>query len=199
MNEEPGTYFWHGHAGVEKVDGFFGPLIVRPRGAEPFQYDEERILLLDDNYHEAAGPLSFRLNRRAPPPAAAPFCRTCWGLAPRTVNTLACTQPVLAVRGGMCQPPLSLLMCWSWMFKVPGLSTQEDAAHGATFSYACHPVCVYNCDLVRDPVSSPSMCRPGAACSQRAGQSPARPAPAAWRAGHLIRRRRRPRAARGTG
>ena len=68
VNEEPGTYFWHGHAGVEKVDGFFGPLIVRPRGAEPFQYDEERILLLDDNYHEAAGPLSFRLNRRAPPP-----------------------------------------------------------------------------------------------------------------------------------
>ena len=66
VNEEPGTYFWHGHSGMEKVDGFFGPLIVRPRGPEPFQYDEERILLLDDNYHEQAGPLSFRLNRRAP-------------------------------------------------------------------------------------------------------------------------------------
>lgn len=63
VNEEPGTYFWHGHAGMEKMDGFFGPLLVRPRGPEPFQYDEERVLLLDDNYHETASPLTFGLNR----------------------------------------------------------------------------------------------------------------------------------------
>lgn len=63
VNEEPGTYFWHGHAGVEKVDNFFGPLIVRPQGPEPIRYDEERILLLTDNYHEEAAPLTFGLNR----------------------------------------------------------------------------------------------------------------------------------------
>ena len=67
MNEEPGTYFWHGHAGMEKVDSFFGPLIVHPPpGAPaPAQYDEERILLLSDNYHAESAPLTFALNRCA--------------------------------------------------------------------------------------------------------------------------------------
>ena len=67
VNEEPGTYFWHGHAGMEKVDSFFGPLIVHPPpGAPaPAQYDEERILLLSDNYHAESAPLTFALNRCA--------------------------------------------------------------------------------------------------------------------------------------
>ena len=65
VNEQPGTYFWHGHSGMEKVDGLYGPLIVRPRsaGEEPFQYDEERILLLSDNYHDTSASLTFPLNR----------------------------------------------------------------------------------------------------------------------------------------
>ncbi len=64
VNEQPGTYFWHGHSGMEKVDGLYGPLIVRPRnGIEPFQYDEERILLLSDDYHDTSGSLTFPLNR----------------------------------------------------------------------------------------------------------------------------------------
>lgn len=65
--EEPGTYFWHGHSGMEKVDSFYGPLIVRPAGPEPVRYDEERTLLLSDNYHEEAAPLSFGLNRYTGP------------------------------------------------------------------------------------------------------------------------------------
>jgi FtsP/CotA-like multicopper oxidase with cupredoxin domain len=67
VNEEPGTYFWHGHSGTEKVDSFFGPLIVRPRGPEPVRYDEEHVLLLTDNYHEEAAPLTFGLNRYVHP------------------------------------------------------------------------------------------------------------------------------------
>ncbi|CAL8462933.1 g2467 [Coccomyxa elongata] len=63
VNEEPGTYFWHGHSGNEKVDGFSGPLIVRPAGPEPFMYDEERVLYLSDNYHTSATALTFPLNR----------------------------------------------------------------------------------------------------------------------------------------
>jgi hypothetical protein len=31
VNEPPGTYFWHGHSGSERVDGLTGPLIVRPK------------------------------------------------------------------------------------------------------------------------------------------------------------------------
>lgn len=65
VNEQPGTYFWHGHAGNEKVDGFTGPLIVRPAGPEPFTYDEERVLFLSDNYHTSATALTFPLNRCA--------------------------------------------------------------------------------------------------------------------------------------
>lgn len=63
MEETPGTYWWHGHAGVERVDGFYGALLVRPGGPEPFGYDEERLLLLSDNFHGQAGPMAFPLNR----------------------------------------------------------------------------------------------------------------------------------------
>ena len=65
--EEPGTYFWHGHAGMEKVDSLFGPLIVLPpRGAPAIaQYDDERTLLLTDNYHGEATLLAAALNRCA--------------------------------------------------------------------------------------------------------------------------------------
>lgn len=73
MIEEPGTYFWHGHSGTEKVDSFFGPLIVRPRGPEPVRYNEERVLLLTDNYHEEAAPLTFGLNRYELPIARSRF------------------------------------------------------------------------------------------------------------------------------
>ena len=65
--EEPGTYFWHGHAGMEKVDSLFGPLIVLPPPGAPAiaQYDDERTLLLTDNYHGEATLLAAALNRCA--------------------------------------------------------------------------------------------------------------------------------------
>lgn len=65
VNEMPGTYFWHGHAGADKVDGLSGPLIVLPRGDTPvpLEYDGEHILYLEDWWHTAAGPLSMPLNR----------------------------------------------------------------------------------------------------------------------------------------
>ena len=45
-----GTYLWHGHSGSERVDGFYGPLIVDTAGPDPFAdlYDEEIVLLLSD-------------------------------------------------------------------------------------------------------------------------------------------------------
>lgn len=47
------------------MDGFYGPLIVRPAGPEPLVYDEERLLLISDSFHGQANPMTFRLNRRA--------------------------------------------------------------------------------------------------------------------------------------
>ena len=50
VTEAPGTYFYHGHSGLERVDGLGGPLIVKPVGADPFagMYDEETIIYLND-------------------------------------------------------------------------------------------------------------------------------------------------------
>ena len=66
VDETPGTYWWHGHAGVERVDGFYGPLIVRPDGPEALVYDEERTLLISDSFHGQANAMAFGLNRCAP-------------------------------------------------------------------------------------------------------------------------------------
>ena len=78
MDETPGTYWWHGHAGVERVDGFYGPLIVRPNGTEALAYDEERTLLISDNFHGQANAMTFGLNRCAP----APQCRIVCDMRP---------------------------------------------------------------------------------------------------------------------
>ncbi|XP_059140381.1 uncharacterized protein LOC131928383 [Physella acuta] len=52
--ETSGTHFWHGHAGAQRADGLFGPLIVRlPEVNEPYHllYDfdlSEHVILIND-------------------------------------------------------------------------------------------------------------------------------------------------------
>jgi L-ascorbate oxidase len=46
----PGTHYWHGHLGMDVLDGVTGPIIIHPSEPEPFDYDEERILFLQDFY-----------------------------------------------------------------------------------------------------------------------------------------------------
>ena len=46
----PGTHFWHAHASFHAADGISGPLIVRPADPEPFEYDEEVVMFLQDWY-----------------------------------------------------------------------------------------------------------------------------------------------------
>jgi L-ascorbate oxidase len=60
-----GTYLWHGHSGSERVDGFYGPLIVATAGPDPLAdlYDEEIVLLLSDWYHSTGADLEMPLNR----------------------------------------------------------------------------------------------------------------------------------------
>lgn len=52
-------------AGVERVDGFEGPLIIRPNGPDPLEelYDEEKIISLNDWYHDLYAPLTFATSR----------------------------------------------------------------------------------------------------------------------------------------
>lgn len=64
----PGSYIWHGHNGVSHVDGFQGPLIVRPRaGSKPPvdqpPYDDERTVFISDWWHQLGGLMAAGLNR----------------------------------------------------------------------------------------------------------------------------------------
>ncbi|KAK4449629.1 putative L-ascorbate oxidase [Podospora aff. communis PSN243] len=46
-NEDSGTYFYHSHVGMQALT-CSGPLIINDCGAEPFDYDDERILHFED-------------------------------------------------------------------------------------------------------------------------------------------------------
>ncbi|PWZ01753.1 hypothetical protein BCV70DRAFT_157850 [Testicularia cyperi] len=52
-----GTYWYHSHSAMQYTDGLYGPLIVRSK-RDPYQmgkdYDEERVILFADNYHDFA-------------------------------------------------------------------------------------------------------------------------------------------------
>ncbi|XP_033112326.1 laccase-2-like [Anneissia japonica] len=52
----PGTHWWHSHAGMQRADGLFGPLIVKkPKSGDTYSrlYDyDEHVLLVNDWLHE---------------------------------------------------------------------------------------------------------------------------------------------------
>jgi len=50
---QPGTYFYHGHYGMQRAAGLYGSLIVDlpSNQSEPFHYDGEFNLLLSDLWH----------------------------------------------------------------------------------------------------------------------------------------------------
>ncbi|KAK7316620.1 hypothetical protein RJT34_00222 [Clitoria ternatea] len=54
--DKPGTYFYHGHYGMQRAAGLYGSLIVDlPKGQnEPFHYDDEFNLLLSDLWHTSS-------------------------------------------------------------------------------------------------------------------------------------------------
>ena len=71
----PGTSFWHAHFHVMNADGLHGPLIVDDKpGSFPFPYDEERVIILTDEYGSTSWEMEDYLsipdangNPRAPP------------------------------------------------------------------------------------------------------------------------------------
>ena len=46
--KQSGTYWYHSHTGTQEQTGLHGPLILEPRGAEPFAYDREYVVMLTD-------------------------------------------------------------------------------------------------------------------------------------------------------
>lgn len=53
VNEQPGTYFWHDHSAVNRVNGLQGALIVLPHAGRLFsqQYNDDRTLFVSDWFH----------------------------------------------------------------------------------------------------------------------------------------------------
>ena len=52
---QAGTYLYHGHYGMQIEAGLFGSIIVSlPDGqSEPFNYDDDHHILLNDWYHKS--------------------------------------------------------------------------------------------------------------------------------------------------
>ncbi|MFO7857288.1 MAG: multicopper oxidase domain-containing protein [Paracoccaceae bacterium] len=52
--EQAGTYWYHSHSGAQEADGAYGAIIIEPKDPEPFEYDREHVVLLNDAHPHAA-------------------------------------------------------------------------------------------------------------------------------------------------
>ncbi len=43
-----GTYWYHGHSGMQEQTGLYGPLVIHPKEPEPFRYDRDYVVMLSD-------------------------------------------------------------------------------------------------------------------------------------------------------
>ena len=60
INGQSGTYWYHAHQGTQVADGLYGPLIVHSRlehQLQQIQYDTDRVIMVQDYYHELSGAL----------------------------------------------------------------------------------------------------------------------------------------------
>lgn len=59
-----GTFWYHSHVAVQYTDGLYGALIVHSR-RDPYRkfrdYDDERIILIADNYHDFANDIVIQM------------------------------------------------------------------------------------------------------------------------------------------
>ncbi|TVU07925.1 hypothetical protein EJB05_41302, partial [Eragrostis curvula] len=64
--DKAGTFFYHGHFGMQRAAGLYGSLIVNKTEGEkePFDYDDELNMLLSDWYHEAVYAQAAGLERK---------------------------------------------------------------------------------------------------------------------------------------
>jgi FtsP/CotA-like multicopper oxidase with cupredoxin domain len=64
FQEQAGTYFYHGHYGMQRTAGLVGPLIVSlPQGkSELFSYDSEISIVLNDWWHKSIYEQELGLN-----------------------------------------------------------------------------------------------------------------------------------------
>jgi len=51
--QKPGTYLYHAHYGIQMEAGLYGMIRVAPRDPEPFTYDFDRSIILNNWYHQS--------------------------------------------------------------------------------------------------------------------------------------------------
>lgn len=51
--DRPGTYLYHAHYGMQREAGVYGMIRVAPNDPEPFSYDFDRSIILNDWYHKS--------------------------------------------------------------------------------------------------------------------------------------------------
>lgn len=60
VDGQSGTYYYHGHQGVQISDGLFGPLVVHARNEKQLQqipYISDRVVMVQDYYHDLSSGL----------------------------------------------------------------------------------------------------------------------------------------------
>ncbi|KAI6797210.1 putative multicopper oxidase, type 1 [Hortaea werneckii] len=63
VRDQSGTYWWHGHNGMQASDGMYGPLIIHGRNEHELQrikYDTDRVVMLSDHYHDLSSALLWQ-------------------------------------------------------------------------------------------------------------------------------------------
>ena len=50
----PGTYFYHGHYGLQRTAGLYGSLIVDLAKKEPFTYNGEPSIIVNEWWHTSS-------------------------------------------------------------------------------------------------------------------------------------------------
>ncbi len=60
-----GTYWYHSHSGLQEQAGVYGPLVIEPKGAEPFSYDREHVVMLTDWTDENPARVMAKLKKQS--------------------------------------------------------------------------------------------------------------------------------------
>ena len=46
--KQSGTYWYHSHSGMQEGDGAYGPIVIKPKGREPYRYDRDYVVQFTD-------------------------------------------------------------------------------------------------------------------------------------------------------
>jgi CopA family copper-resistance protein len=60
-----GTYWYHGHSGLQEQTGVYGPLVIEPRQPEPVTHDRDYVIMLSDWTDEDPARIKARLKKQS--------------------------------------------------------------------------------------------------------------------------------------